>query len=522
MLQQLQSPKPKAYSYLRFSTPEQMKGDSMRRQTAMAREYAARHSLELDNTLTFHDLGVSAFRGQNAEGGRLAYFLEAVRSGRVPQGSVLLVEQLDRLSRLTPRKALRVLEDIVDAGVTVVTLSDGRAYSSTSLEKDPLDLLVSIMTFMRANEESATKSRRLKQAWEAKRSSASTKPLTGRVPAWLRLNRETDKFELVADRAELVRRIFAMTLEGVGQHKIAETFNREGLKPWGSAKHWQRSYIAKILGNPAVIGTMTPHLMEHDGAAKRRKALDPLEGYYSAVISHQTWSDVRALQEAGAATRGRPAAALLSNILAGLATCPLCGRTMTRVQKGKKSRPSYVCTMAKAGAGCAYRSVPCVWIEEALQRGLVPRLVATEGVELDEELEQEIGNTDHLVDHLKEAASNLLDNLSHERSPTLAARLRQTEGELEKAQERLQGLLERRDAASGPLVAARIARAVEALQPADGIIEPAVANAALRGIFKRAIINWPEGRIDLEWTHGGVCSIMYAMAPWKASEAGGA
>src|SRR5262245_52339556 len=30
----------KAYSYLRFSTPDQMKGDSLRRQTELARRYA--------------------------------------------------------------------------------------------------------------------------------------------------------------------------------------------------------------------------------------------------------------------------------------------------------------------------------------------------------------------------------------------------------------------------------------------------------------------------------------------------
>src|SRR5262249_28788079 len=151
-------------------------------------------------------------------------------------------------------------------------------YSMETID-DPIDLLVTVMTFMRANEESATKSRRLLQAWEGKRSVATTKPLTSRVPAWLRLDRETGKIELIPERSKLVERIFAMTLQGVGQHKIAEPFNREGLKPWGSAKHWQRSYISKILSTPAVVGTMTPHLMVHEGGQKRRKALEPLEGY---------------------------------------------------------------------------------------------------------------------------------------------------------------------------------------------------------------------------------------------------
>lgn len=59
----------KAYSYLRFSAPEQANGDSFRRQTLLALEYAEKHNLILDETLTFHDLGVSAYRGLNAKSG---------------------------------------------------------------------------------------------------------------------------------------------------------------------------------------------------------------------------------------------------------------------------------------------------------------------------------------------------------------------------------------------------------------------------------------------------------------------
>jgi DNA invertase Pin-like site-specific DNA recombinase len=78
--------KPKAYSYVRFSTPEQASGDSLRRQTEAARAYAAKHNLELDEELKFYDRGVSAFRGRNVKEGALAAFLEAVRLNDVPSG----------------------------------------------------------------------------------------------------------------------------------------------------------------------------------------------------------------------------------------------------------------------------------------------------------------------------------------------------------------------------------------------------------------------------------------------------
>jgi hypothetical protein len=40
---------PRAYSYIRFSTPEQAKGASLERQTAAAKAWADRHGIELDH-----------------------------------------------------------------------------------------------------------------------------------------------------------------------------------------------------------------------------------------------------------------------------------------------------------------------------------------------------------------------------------------------------------------------------------------------------------------------------------------
>ena len=58
-----------AYSYLRFSTPEQAMGDSRRRQLSLAEAYARQNGLLLDLGLNFRDLGISAFRGKNAKEG---------------------------------------------------------------------------------------------------------------------------------------------------------------------------------------------------------------------------------------------------------------------------------------------------------------------------------------------------------------------------------------------------------------------------------------------------------------------
>src|SRR5580765_2642409 len=110
-----------AYSYIRFSTPEQAKGDSLERQLGRSREWASRHRVRLDESLI--DRGVSAFKSRNAAMGHLKGFLDLIREGRIARGSYLLIESLDRLSRDEIWPALSLIGEILTAVVTIVTLS---------------------------------------------------------------------------------------------------------------------------------------------------------------------------------------------------------------------------------------------------------------------------------------------------------------------------------------------------------------------------------------------------------------
>src|SRR5689334_601218 len=245
---------PRAYSYLRFSTPDQLKGDSYRRQTQLANAYALQHGLELDSSLTFEDLGVSAYRGRNAKTGALRAFLDAVDAGVIAPGSHLLVESLDRVSRDEILAAQGLFLEIINADITLVTLVDQRAYSRQSVNLNPLELIVSLLTLWRANEESTMKARRLAAAWHGKRekSRLNGQPITAACPAWLRLDKQAGVFSVIPERGRVVERIFSMTLQGMGKMGIAQQFNREKVPTFGKAKMWHRSYVVKILGNPAV------------------------------------------------------------------------------------------------------------------------------------------------------------------------------------------------------------------------------------------------------------------------------
>lgn len=88
-----------ACSYIGFSSKRQKTGNSLRRQTELSRNYAAKNGLILDDALSFRDLGVSAYTKANVEKGVPGKFLDAVNSGIVPSGAYLLVESFDRLSR---------------------------------------------------------------------------------------------------------------------------------------------------------------------------------------------------------------------------------------------------------------------------------------------------------------------------------------------------------------------------------------------------------------------------------------
>ena len=126
----------KAYSYIRFSSPEQEKGDSLRRQIKLSEEYAKKRNLVLDDSMRLTDKGLSAFHGAHKAKGALGEFLKLVEAGKIPKGSVLLVENLDRLSREQVLDALNQFTGIIRAGIKVVTLQDGMEYCQESINEN--------------------------------------------------------------------------------------------------------------------------------------------------------------------------------------------------------------------------------------------------------------------------------------------------------------------------------------------------------------------------------------------------
>ncbi|MBY4839569.1 recombinase family protein [Pantoea sp. DY-5] len=151
--------KPKLYSYVRFSSAKQREGNSLERQQDIALKIATRFDLELDTT-AFHDLGMSAFKGKNADKGKLSEFIKQI-GVKVPVGSWLVVENLDRLSRDDAWSALDLFKSILSKGIVVVTGMDEKIYRYSDVKNNPTDLIISLLMFTRAHDESLTKKNRV-------------------------------------------------------------------------------------------------------------------------------------------------------------------------------------------------------------------------------------------------------------------------------------------------------------------------------------------------------------------------
>ena len=74
------------------------------------------------------------------------------------------------------------------------------------------------------------------------------------------------EFELIPERAAIVRRIYEDSASGLGAMTIARRLNDESVPTFGRSNGWQPSYIKKILTDRAVIGEFQPHLSPKDRA----------------------------------------------------------------------------------------------------------------------------------------------------------------------------------------------------------------------------------------------------------------
>jgi DNA invertase Pin-like site-specific DNA recombinase len=273
----------KAISYLRFSTKEQKLGNSAARQLEKAKDYCSRNGLELEESLSIADEGLSAYKGHHVERGSLGHFVAEVETGKIPKGTALIIENLDRLSRQGIDATTDLLKRLTKNGIQVHVIA-GSQVLTLGFNSNLTDYIIIGVQADLAYQESLKKAERVSAAWADKKDAAiaSGTPFGKSLPVWLAIegqvksgsrNVNHGKIVVVPEKVALVQEIFRLAAQGVGAKNIVYRLNGRVLS---------RSWVIWTLKNRAVLGEFQP------------KGREVIQGYYPQIITQSEFDAARA------------------------------------------------------------------------------------------------------------------------------------------------------------------------------------------------------------------------------------
>ena len=347
--------KPTAYSYIRFSTPEQSLGDSKRRQVDKTIEYCNQNNLNLSND-TFYDEGISGFRGKNKIIGELARFLNLCKSNKIKNGSYLLCEHIDRISREKLWDAFGTVQKILNEGIVLVTLNDGKKYSKQVLNQT--DMITLMFSMFQSNEESSKKQERIQAVWKNKRNQIKNGNIVklSQIPHWLEKSKtgEIIKNESKSNTVIMIFDMFVNQKIGTnGIHKILNKDNVPLISNKKKSKQWHKSYIVKILKNKSVTGyTHFYTVNENEETNKKQRTLVPesLVEIYPRLISDEMFEEAQIkLKDSTRYNKGR--IGLVNVFSPQILRCARCNNGMIIVSKAKNEK-WVKCKSYNDGLGC--------------------------------------------------------------------------------------------------------------------------------------------------------------------------
>lgn len=352
---------PLLYSYIRWSSERQAKGTTLQRQMASAKEFALTNGLQL---VEITDPGVSAFRGKNTKTGKLGDFIDAVREGIIPDDSWLYVENVDRLTRQEVTTAQKLFIELLDLGLTLVTGMDKRVYTLESVNQNPTDLMISILMFSRANEESKTKQSRTVANVEIlverhKQGLPVNIKSCGKHPFWI--DDTGSQYEAVRQHPEywiIAREAIDQFLLGYGIYKVKRYLDEK--YPNGlNGKEWDYQVLKRMRENRALIGERTLKVGNRE---------HKLIGYYPTLCTDEVeFLKLQELKQQNGYKSKKDKPSDNINLLSGLTLmrCSKCSGTMTGfLNRGK---PRYICLNGRhLQKGCVGWSVTAPLVDQCV------------------------------------------------------------------------------------------------------------------------------------------------------------
>lgn len=400
-----------------------MDSDSIRRQTAAAKAWADRQGFPIDLD-TYKNKGLSALHGdhiRNDVAGGLGAFLKGIRTGDIPKGSYLVVEDMSRLTRQGGWAAMMLIGNIVESEIKLVLLRPRELVITKSQELH--DMLYVLMEVERSHGESKVKAGSIKTIWDDFRATGGSRP--GAVPFWLdrireddrtgRAARKYDKYEL-NEWASVVQDVFKLTLEGHGTMGICRLLKDRMPMKGRALSH---SYITYLLRFSGVWGRC--ELSDRDDA-------------YPVAVSRDVFYRVQSVLSGKKRSGGKNTGAV--HLLTGLLRHRITGSTYIPHHANKGKQAVFFPGDYKRGGLTPLVGLTVEATEEAvltcLQRcdwstvfkGDGGNEIAEIGGEL-AELTDKIAHTQNLMDKAKKPSPSMVKSLERwdERIEALKSRL---------------------------------------------------------------------------------------------------
>jgi len=316
-------------------------------------ELSTRYGLLIDSR-TFSDIGKSAFKGEQLEND-LGRLINLINDGSIAHGSVIVIFSLDRLSRQHLTIAVSLLLNIITAGVGVHTTVDNRLYTDDS---DTLmaDLMMSLIAFAVANEESLKKSKRTKSAANQRLLDYKEGKLTpsnkvrwigvGKRPMWVDVDEH--KGIITNEHYSTLKLAVELSLAGHGSLHVAQILNQE------SSFKRDTSKLSKILRRASLMGR---YKFKIDGVEH------VLENYFPAICTEDEFYRLRQIKTQKARNRG------VANFLPllvghGIFKHKQCNGGVRTAKSKVTGSVSYGCLNRSNGGSCIGFNIKAITIEK--------------------------------------------------------------------------------------------------------------------------------------------------------------
>lgn len=472
------------FIYARYSSLEQGRGLSLKRQLEIGRQYAERKGWLLDPDREIVDKGRSAFTQANrAEGSELWAFEQQVAKGFYRNGAVFLTEHFDRVSRAGWEEIYGFLKLMTENGVSVATIDGDRLYPAGK-RINPAVIMELVFKAEGARDESDKKSRRGLHNWQAKIEAiqAGDKRVNiGLPPAWIQRDPKTNEFSLNPHRVAVLREVFDLYADGWGLPAIVRKLNGRGEPSWGykgrnKGNGWNSAYLGKLLKNRAVLGEYEPMSRTHGGINESSKGIR-VPDFYPQAIPADVFNRAQAVKSSRRFTGG-PGEAVVNNLFGGSAFCAACGGPMyyqnqikaggltahkSRVDgrplayRAKTARSYLLCNNNRRLHECKNSArVRYEYLEPAVLDAVLAVVIDDKRFTLTDEvaaLSANVAELERLIEGKRHNLNSIVDSLAEYFVKALAAKAQAIEAEIDADQARLtemQDELRRKQGAGSP------------------------------------------------------------------------